>query len=572
MIKPFILKQINILRHTSLKDKADAKAVSALFLFLVLNALKITLFNYYIIPTQTLETFKYKFIMTILLFLIIYTVIFIIKYRAVFLTIYILQIIYLLTYLSYYLYFHSYLHLLQWVTLFTEGLMAARHFAAPKSLQLLIAFIDMPIFIYIAINYLEIHAIKAKLGFFRALVISFSLLAVFYIETRNYAQGYSFIQLINDRYKGESPIVQRYGTVVNSIAGLFLNKGEKDLINSFEYGKEQLNNKEVQDNPNFVIIQVESMDSNVINQKYKDSYIAPYLHSLSGESIYYPYVLSYHKGGGTSDTEFSIINSVEPLDGFPAMKLSNYDYPNSMLSKLAEASYHTIAFHGNVGSFFNRDTAFPKMGFIEFFDMPKMNMKDIGWGAPDSEVFNFAANKLKNLRQPYLSYIITMTSHGPFTNASNYYNNNRYDDIKDETVRNFFNSMSYVDQSIRDFVTYIKSNFKNTYIFILGDHTPNINTDIYKKASFTYDNKYFEFVPLFVITPDNKVYKEDKRVASFLDISPTILYASGIQFKINSNGHNLINSDGNFNKIPFKGSNYERTYLFDKINKLSAGY
>jgi phosphoglycerol transferase MdoB-like AlkP superfamily enzyme len=201
--------------------------------------------------------------------------------------------------------------------------------------------------------------------------------------------------------------------------------------------------------------------------------------------------------------------------------------------------------------------------------MRKMNLKDEGWGASDREVFDFAANTIKSLTEPFFSYIVTMTSHGPFTNARNYYNNSRYDNIKDDTVRNYFNSISYVDESIKNFVTDIRANCKNTYFFIYGDHTPSINNMYYSQAAFDLDGRYFEFVPLIIITPDAKQYKEDKEVASFLDISPTILYNSGISFDMKSDGHDLINQTTADNKIPFKGGEYDRADLFNIIKSIN---
>jgi phosphoglycerol transferase MdoB-like AlkP superfamily enzyme len=377
------------------------------------------------------------------------------------------------------------------------------------------------------------------------------------IEGINYAQGNSIIHFTESTTVDESPIVERYGTLVNNVVGLLGNKAYEELTQNLNKSKCISSEAENKDTPNFVIVQVESMDSNLINMQYKNQYITPFLHSLSQKSVYYPYVLSYHMGGGTSDAEFSMINSIEPLGNYPAIKIENFDYSNSLIKSLSESSkYHSVAFHGNSGDFYNRNVAFPSMGFDQFFDLEKMNMTDTGWGAPDNEVLNYTANYINRINQPFISYTITMTSHTPFINAKNYYNNSLYDSIEDETVKNFFNSFSYVDKSIEDFILKVRSEHKNTFIFIIGDHTPSVNNEFYKQASFITDNKYFEFVPLFIITPDDKVYKEEKSVASFLDISPTILYTSGIKFDIKSNGRNLLNPgiSTNADLIPFKGS------------------
>jgi lipoteichoic acid synthase len=261
---------------------------------------------------------------------------------------------------------------------------------------------------------------------------------------------------------------------------------------------------------------------------------------------------------------------VEPLTDFPSMMINDYAYPNSIISQLTKNSYSTIAFHGNVGSYFNRDVAYPKMGYQELADMTKMDLKDEGWGAPDSKVFNYTENQLKNEKQPFFAYSITMSSHGPFTNVNNYYNNPSYNDVKDTVARDYMNSMSYVDQSLSDYISYIRTNYKNTYIFIWGDHTPNVNSSDYRQASFTEGDKYFEFVPLVIVTPDKKQYKEDKIVASFLDIAPTIAKASGIPYNIDSNGLDLFNRKNSLSTIPFKGATFDRSYLFEKISQIMS--
>lgn len=567
MAGAFISRQIEILKH-AVRDRNCVSAICIIAVFLILNALKIALFNFYIIPTQTAEAFRYKFITSILLVLIIFTVILSIKPRFVFILIYILQAVYIMANISYYLYYHNYLNIMQWFSLFSEGFTAFKNASAPMDVKMLVALLDLPVFVYIAIKYSGIYRSVKNLYLYKLIATMVSILFLVNIQMSVYAKGNFITTLMNDRYKGESPIVQWYGTMANNIASFILMGNENKLIACLKYGEDITNEKDSGSTPGFIFIQVESMDSNVIEKKYKDTYITPYLKSLADRNIYYPYVMSYHKGGSTSDSEFSIINSVEPLDIFPAIKLSNYNYSNSMLKRLSDNSYENMAFHGNSGVFFNRDSAFPKMGFDRFYDIAKMNLKHVGWGAPDHDVFNFASDMIKKQKTPYLAYIITMTSHGPFINAKNYYENKQYIDIKDDTVRNYFNSMSYVDETIGNFIEDIRAVCKNTYIFIIGDHTPNINTELYKQASFTLEDKYFEFVPLIIITPDNKQYKEDKKAASFLDISPTILSNSGIAFDIKSNGQDLINNRAISNKIPFKNVEYDRTYLYKEIEKV----
>ena len=207
------------------------------------------------------------------------------------------------------------------------------------------------------------------------------------------------------------------------------------------------------------------------------------------------------------------------------------------------------------------------MGFDVFYDIDRMKLKENGWGAPDHEVFSFALERLQEQHgRPFFAHIITMSSHIPFKNTSGYYKNSRYDSIKDETVKNYFTVMSYVDQSVKDFVLEVKSRFPGTYIMIFGDHSPGIQSKYYKQSSYMSGGDYFEFVPFIMLTPDDISYREEKYAASFLDIAPTVLHAAGIDFTIKTDGINLAEPPDVLPKIPFKGKLYDREYLFTAIN------
>jgi phosphoglycerol transferase MdoB-like AlkP superfamily enzyme len=209
--------------------------------------------------------------------------------------------------------------------------------------------------------------------------------------------------------------------------------------------------------------------------------------------------------------------------------------------------------------------AFSKMGFKNFFDIKQMGFNDVGWGAPDTDLFNYTLKSLEQVNGPFFSYIITLTSHTPFNSVKNYYNNNLFDSIKDEKIKNYFTSFSYVDKAIEDFIKEIKSKYSDTYILIFGDHTPDINTVEYKQAAFQNGDSYMEFVPFIILTPDNKSFIEDKSVASFLDIAPTILEASGIQYSYSTDGKNLMDSSIIGKEIPFEGRLYDRNELLNRL-------
>lgn len=566
MLETLIIKFKNWLGSV-FETKKDILVAVVMVLFILSNVLKISLFNYFLVPNADKWMLRYKLLTTLLMVVITYPILFRFKSRVLFVVVYILQLLYIIVNLSYYLYFQSYLHIEQAISNFYEGFTAVQNASAPKSPLLIVSFIDLPFFIYLTLTYFRANKLKKKLRFLIYVVVICAVCTSAITEYRHYKEHNFLTDIAKNMFLGESRIVQRYGTLVNNAVSIYNSKNTEEYINSFKYGKEQTNEKEKAQKPNIFIIQVESMDASIVQQKHDGSFVMPYMDSLTNGSVYYPYLLSYHLGGGTSDSEFSIINSIEPLSVYPSIKLTTYKSPNSFVTRLTQTSYEVNAFHGNVGRFYNRDLAFHKFGFNEFYDIAKMNMKDIGWGAPDAQVFDFALEKSRAASKPFLSYVITMTSHGPFTNASNYYNNDAYNDIQDKMVKDYFNSMSYVDQSINAYVQSIKKEYDNAYIFIFGDHTPKIESNVFKQSSVMLEGKLYEFVPLFIITPDNKIYHEQKIAATFLDIAPTVLNASGVKFSIRSDGSNLLNPGGSVEKIPYRGLQWDRAALFNKITE-----
>jgi phosphoglycerol transferase MdoB-like AlkP superfamily enzyme len=234
---------------------------------------------------------------------------------------------------------------------------------------------------------------------------------------------------------------------------------------------------------------------------------------------------------------------------------------------MTNGPYKAYAFHGNIGRYYNRDIAFKRFGFDMFYDIAGMNMKDVGWGAPDDKVFDFSLDTVRDVGAPVLSYVITMSSHGPFTNVTNYYNDPAFGGIEDKKLRDYYNSMAYVDRTLKDYVTRIRENYDNAYIIIFGDHTPQIGNEEYKEAFMTINDYRYEFVPLFIITPDGRKYREEKIAASLIDVGPTVLNISGVEYSIRTDGKDLLDFDEKAGTIPFRGLEWDREDLLRRILK-----
>ena len=537
--------------------------------FIFLNAVKIALFNVILLgDTVKLSDFTYKIVLSLSVAFIYTLIILKLNNKWFFLITYVFQSAYLFANLSYYIYYRSYLHILQWVSLLGEGFTVARNFMVPISFEMLIIAIDLPIFIYLFVKFKNMLKIR-KIVSLPALSLLIIALITFGAAELSYDSNKTLVERTEPAaVNTETVSVKRYGTIVNEVMNMFTNSSDEERASKIKFGKEISAEKTKDDSPNIIYIQVESMDANIVHTKYNGEYIMPYLAELSQNCVYYPYTLSYHMGGGTSDSEFSGINSVEAISGFPALKLESFDFSNSFVKKLKDGGYTTLAFHGNEAKFFSRGEVYPKLGYDNFYDIKALGLKESGWGASDGDLFNSTYNILKEQKEPFFAHIITMSSHEPFTNVYKCQNlAYEFDDVQEKQVRNYFTSMRYVDSQIEKFVKEVSKLDDNTYIMIYGDHMSSIKDDEYSICGYMYENKLFEFVPVLIITPDKQVYTETNAVACFKDFSPTVLNMSGIKYTVKTDGTDLLKFGGLSGEVSLKGSMYDRSEIYNKVKE-----
>ncbi|BCN32990.1 LTA synthase family protein [Anaeromicropila herbilytica] len=545
--------------------KSEKTLILILSLFYVLNVLKVTVFNLIMVNGVNIFTSLSKFVVTALILSIVFLILFIINRKLIWCIFYIIQVIYVGGFLCYHDYFNSIFHLFQIATLFPEGTAVVEHFSVPFQLNMLISIIDLPFFIYYMVHYKKVNWRKCAFEFSRKILL-FSITFLIIIELLHVITKSSYVNYVSDYPKGENEVVLQYGTLINSIYDYIFNADGKGLLKQYEYGKKITKEATKTDPTNVLMIQVESLDANIIYKKYDGKYIAPFLSSVADKYIYHRRMMSYHLAGGSSDADYSIMNSLEPFTSFPSMKLIADKYPNSMPDIFRKAGYQVNAFHGNIGSFYNRTKAYKQMGYQNFYDVDKMKLTIAKWGASDKDVFDYAYNFMKTEKEPFFNYIITMTSHTPFRYVDDYETISDYDDVKPEGTKQYYKSIHYVDEQIEQLVTKVLKMYPNTCVYIYGDHTPGDLND-YEKSSYHTEKDYLEFVPLLIITPEKIHYTNTKYAASFLDVAPTVLDFSGISYSIRSKGGSLSSGNEPNSLIPFKGRQYDRRELITNEEK-----
>jgi phosphoglycerol transferase MdoB-like AlkP superfamily enzyme len=451
----------------------------------------------------------------------------------------------------------------QYMGLYAETADLVKYTAIPYDARMWLVVADMPFLLLLLIVYSRFSKLNSKV-LFRPVLLCAAITLFTAIILWNPLRPISD-QLMADPSANDIAIIKSHGLVAFTVMDVLNHRKTPDFALSQRYGHQITFRGREKPHPNIVCIQVESMDANIIDRQHDGVFVTPFLHKLSGKCLFFPYTLSYHEAGLTTDCELSVINSLEPLADFPSIKLHNYRYMNSMIKRFNITHYQTAAFHGNKAIFDNRMDAFGKMGFGTFYDIAGMGLREIAWGAPDGAVFDFVKTKLLTQQEPFLYYIITMSSHEPFTLVNSYYQNPRFRTVPNKHTRDYFNCISYVDKEMSSLILTIRRQRPNSYIFIYGDHTPIEEVGAFRKSSFLYDDRLFEFVPLFILTPDSLVHREDACVAAFVDIAPTALYASGVPYRMRVNGTNLLDVPLKDGILSLRGSTYSREELFQEI-------
>lgn len=288
---------------------------------------------------------------------------------------------------------------------------------------------------------------------------------------------------------------------------------------------------------NVILISLESVQNFVINGKVHGEEITPFLNDFIKESYYFNNFYHQTGQGKTSDSEFIVANSLYPVDrGAVFFTNPNNTYVASP-SILKENGYFTSVFHANDKSFWNRDLVYHSFGYDKFFDVESFEVTDensVGWGLKDIDFFEQSVEIMKDLPQPFYSKFITLTNHFPFDLDLDDQYIAPYDS-GDKTVDNYFTTVRYLDEAVKNFIKKLKEAglYDNSIIIMYGDHygiseNHNHAMEQYLGKEITpFETVQLQKVPFIVHIPGQKG-KTISDVSGQVDIRPTIMNLLGI--------------------------------------------
>lgn len=298
---------------------------------------------------------------------------------------------------------------------------------------------------------------------------------------------------------------------------------------------------------NVIVIHLESFQQFLIDFKLEGREVTPFLNSLYHDQNTLGFENFFHQvgQGKTSDAENMMETGVYGLpQGSVFTTLGSDNIFQAAPSILKQnGDYTSAVFHGNVGTFWNRNNVYKNFGYNYFFDSSYFNTDPdnvLQYGLKDKLLFGESIKYLEQLQQPFYTKFITVTNHFPFPLPEKDGDFPRA--TTDNTaVNNYFATAHYLDQSLEEFFNYLKASglYDNSMIVLYGDHYGLSNSD--NKALLSvlgrdpetwtdYDNAQLQRVP-YMIHMNGLKGGIQKQYGGEIDALPTMLHLLGIDNK-----------------------------------------
>lgn len=300
---------------------------------------------------------------------------------------------------------------------------------------------------------------------------------------------------------------------------------------------------------NLIVIQLESFQQFMINQKCNGKEITPNLNRFINDSAYFENFYFQTGGGNTSDAEFLTNTSLYPSNEGAVY----FRYPQNTFESTAKLlkkqGYTTYVSHANEPSFWNRTEMYKSLGFDKFINSKNLNIDEyLGWGLSDKSFLKQTMEKI-DTSKPFYGFFITLSSHHPFNAFQDYtgFDTGKYEDT---FLGNYIKAISYVDEALGEFFNDLKRRglYDNSVIVLYGDHAAmqKDQADVLKEF-IGFENNDFNWLrlqktPCFIRFPGMDNTGAKTLTAGEIDILPTIANLMGFDAP-HALGKDLFNTE-----------------------------
>lgn len=305
---------------------------------------------------------------------------------------------------------------------------------------------------------------------------------------------------------------------------------------------------------NVILVQLESFQQFLLHREVEGQEITPFLNRLAREHISFTDIYSQMAKGHTADAELAVLQSLYPLKN-DIVNYKHFDKKYYGLPRiLRRFGYEASAYHGYKGDFYNRRTMMKAHGFERFFSEEDYLATDkASYWMSDFSFFQQSVQKIKAMKKPFFSFLISLTSHFPFKLEEKHWGLTISKSVP-ESLASYYQSVNYTDRALQHFYKRLEEEglLSNTVIALYGDHEgipaenlPELyeelgmqQSDFLKAANFMRVAK----VPFIIASGDakRKQFLSSDKTGSTMDVGQTLLHLLGLPGIPYGMGENLF--------------------------------
>jgi phosphoglycerol transferase MdoB-like AlkP superfamily enzyme len=290
--------------------------------------------------------------------------------------------------------------------------------------------------------------------------------------------------------------------------------------------------------PNIVFILLESWSADNVESLGGLDGITPNFKALEKEGLSFT---DFYSNGWTSDQGMSSIFSSFPV--FPYVAVVNQADKSRKLPCLNKSvainGYHSSYFFGGQLTYGNIKGYLLSQGFDVVKDENDyLHLPSGALGVHDEFMFTQFKEELKQLPEPFMSTLFTISSHSPFDFPAEHKLSFNHKDDK------YVNSVAYTDACLGKFMESVKEEdwYSNTLFIIVADHS---HSSPLKRRVAQQERYKIPMLWMGGVLSEQFKGKPHKKMGSHIDITPSILGQLNINNKAYNFGNDLFNPTTN---------------------------
>jgi lipoteichoic acid synthase len=292
---------------------------------------------------------------------------------------------------------------------------------------------------------------------------------------------------------------------------------------------------------NIIFIIVESYLSITSDLRVDGKEVTPFLNSLRHDST------TYFNGqltpnitvGESSDGQFLYMTGILPLRSEVTVTKAKYVELPGLPKILKQEAIITEAqmIIPTLPSMWEQESMCKKYGFDHLYTSADY-LNGAYWYLSDNQIFKYALEKNLTAKQPFLSVVLTMTMHQPYTSPMDPEFIVEKKSLT-EKYRNYLSTCHYTDRQIQWYLEQLKKKglYDNSIIVIAADHHAHASLFDMEEGDISSN------IPLYIVNGNINQTTGWQGQCNQLDVYTTLLDILGVKGDWKGLGHTLINNN-----------------------------